>query len=594
MLKQIFQTVTLPYFKRGDYWVNFFGADYHANVEPYIEKLNSVKGFFSYPAATLNSPSSIYVVTLNNVSWWPSWGIAFHRFDGTNGSYVLRMPLSSNIGAAFLGQVWKSRGGKLFWGDIFGQSATEFTLGDIATAPVYEDPENKDWWTFGGMTITDAHFGINGLGFSGDIAIDDISDRFLNGSGGTLGVYTLSSGEFLYAVDFPAGISALALEDENNVYILLDNRVLVLYDYVRKVVLGVAKLPTDTLTNPVKLTWDAIYRRLLFFDQTPDNADGSSTARAKGFRNVPQPTRLTKPIPLRVPRHGRVIPVMSQVVDDMNKGVGGYVVNSTVYGAGTLVGIPFTDGKGVSLTQVKCDTTLSGSPDSGEVTVDSYVTLDPEPEVPESGVAVIPDEDGGGDGSGGSSGGGSGGGSGSGDNAPGTGDSGGVASGASVTIDGINVIIEASPDVSSWSKTTSITSADTKLNISFSKKDGGGRWPDVTPPGWSGPIQYTIWIFMKISGQWYASGIVECWNGRIDPSDISIACGNQIARNFVYGSAWGPMQGHQPAVGEEMGIMVVAGDQRLKDVRSVLERSNIAFFKMPACGAGALSFTRTT
>jgi hypothetical protein len=209
-------------------------------------------------------------------------------------------------------------------------------------------------------------------------------------------------------------------------------------------------------------------------------------------------------------------------------------------------------------------------------------------EIPESGVIASPEiespEGGGGGEGGGSTGPGPGGGGGG----------GGVANGANVTIDGVNVNIYASPDPSSWPRTTTITSGDVFANFQFSKKDGGGRWPDVVPPGWAGPLQYTIWLFMRVNNQWCASGIVQAWYGRVNPSDISIACQNQIARNWVYGAQWGPMMRRQPRVGEEIGFMVTAGNQRFQNDRIVQERSNIVFCNMPNCGTNTLTITRST
>lgn len=70
---------------------------------------------------------------------------------------------------------------------------------------------------------------------------------------------------------------------------------------------------------------------------------------------VPQPTRLTKPIPLRFPKAGRTIPVMTQLVGDLNEGVSGNLVVTTVTGDGTLQsGTPMTDPKGVIISDIAC------------------------------------------------------------------------------------------------------------------------------------------------------------------------------------------------------------------------------------------------
>ena len=132
--------------------------------------------------------------------------------------------------------------------------------------------------------------------------------------------------------------------------------------------------------------------------------------------------------------------------------------------------------------------------------------------------------------------------------------------------------------------TTGISQLDFLSNgvrVSFSKKDGGLRWPDVTPPGWSGPLQYTLWLFLNISGQWYGSGIIQFWYG-LDASGGNVTVDDQIALNWVYDSRWGAMAGHQPAPGETVGFMVSAGNQRGQDDKIVAERSNIVTVPFPA------------
>ena len=60
---------------------------------------------------------------------------------------------------------------------------------------------------------------------------------------------------------------------------------------------------------------------------------------------------------------------------------------------------------------------------------------------------------------------------------------------------------------------------------------------------------------------------------------------NQIAINWVYDPRWGPMQGHQPAVGEKVAFFVSAGNARgVPDDSQTLvrERSNVVVVLFPA------------
>lgn len=151
-------------------------------------------------------------------------------------------------------------------------------------------------------------------------------------------------------------------------------------------------------------------------------------------------------------------------------------------------------------------------------------------------------------------------------------------------------VIHSSPAaVASWPVTTSITSLSVRgdgVAVEFSKKSGPNRWPDVTPPGWSGPLQYTLWIAMNLGGTWHACGPIEYWYGlAAQGGDITV--NNQIAINWTY--YCGPMA-RQPQPGEQVGFFVTAGDQRLKDVFIVHERSNVVVVPFPASAGRTFTF----
>jgi hypothetical protein len=160
------------------------------------------------------------------------------------------------------------------------------------------------------------------------------------------------------------------------------------------------------------------------------------------------------------------------------------------------------------------------------------------------------------------------------------------------------------PDLTNWPITTTLTEVDFVsggLALTFAKKEPPNRWPDVTPPGWGGPLQYTIGMVECIGGHWYGSAVVEVWydlpsaGGNV-PSDIvtmgpctSFGYGStcQIAKNWYYDTGrWGMLAGRQPATGETIGVFIAAGN--LRDVPTddpaqspVMERSNIVLMPMP-------------
>jgi len=139
-------------------------------------------------------------------------------------------------------------------------------------------------------------------------------------------------------------------------------------------------------------------------------------------------------------------------------------------------------------------------------------------------------------------------------------------------------------DLASWTVSTAITSVNflgDGISVQFSKKDGPGRWPDVTPPGWDGALEYTLGMCLNINGQWDCSAVIQVWNG-LDPAG---GPPSGIGQNWFYDPLrWGPMTGHQPAHGETVGIFVCEGDCRNNtkgDLSPLRERSNVVLVKFP-------------
>ena len=156
------------------------------------------------------------------------------------------------------------------------------------------------------------------------------------------------------------------------------------------------------------------------------------------------------------------------------------------------------------------------------------------------------------------------------------------------------VVWNSPADVASWSKTTSITALT--MRPSSAPEPGlafdfpaHGTWPDYTPPGWDGPLQYTVWAGVKINGVWNISGIIQMWRERPATGAPILT---DFARNWVYDGRWGAMQGYQPRPGEQMIFFVTAGNARgVGAVTSVRERSNVVAVNLPAGDDGNFTFS---
>jgi hypothetical protein len=146
------------------------------------------------------------------------------------------------------------------------------------------------------------------------------------------------------------------------------------------------------------------------------------------------------------------------------------------------------------------------------------------------------------------------------------------------------------PDIASWAATGCITqltmSGSAGLSFQFTTSNS---WPDYQPPGWDGPLEYTVWAVVNQGGTWNTSGFIQMWRGRPSTGGPVLA---QFAQNWAYDSRWGPMAGYQPRVGEQMGFFLSAGNARgVTTVSSVRERTNVVVVALPAGDNGSFSFS---
>jgi hypothetical protein len=146
------------------------------------------------------------------------------------------------------------------------------------------------------------------------------------------------------------------------------------------------------------------------------------------------------------------------------------------------------------------------------------------------------------------------------------------------------------PDIANWAVTSTITRLDMNsssgLNVEFTTKDS---WPDYVPPGFDGPLEYTVWAVVNINGQWYTSGFIQMWRGRASTGAPILS---NFAINWAYDARWGPMAGYQPHAGELMGFFVSAGNARnFTTVSSLRERSNVVVVPLPAGDNGSFGFS---
>ena len=113
----------------------------------------------------------------------------------------------------------------------------------------------------------------------------------------------------------------------------------------------------------------------------------------------------------------------------------------------------------------------------------------------------------------------------------------------------------------------------------------------MVPPGFAGPLQYTLGMCRNIDSKWHCSAVIQFWEGRgLDETDAP----SNFWRNWWYDSArWGPLGSNPPVEGELVGVFVGAGDMRGRTwtratCPGICERSNIQF--VPFIMGGTASF----
>lgn len=138
-------------------------------------------------------------------------------------------------------------------------------------------------------------------------------------------------------------------------------------------------------------------------------------------------------------------------------------------------------------------------------------------------------------------------------------------------------VVDSPAMLASWTPAATITSVEYgggAVVVDFDRRTGPNRWPDVMPPGFDGPLEYTLGLCLNINAHWYCSAAIQYWFGR-DPGASA-----NIAQDWFYDPLrWGPMAGYQPAEGETVGWFVCEGDCRdnvTGDGSPLQQRSNVA------------------
>ena len=132
------------------------------------------------------------------------------------------------------------------------------------------------------------------------------------------------------------------------------------------------------------------------------------------------------------------------------------------------------------------------------------------------------------------------------------------------------------PNMAGWAETSKITSIDFStgyINVDFDRRDGPNQWPPAPfGDGGGGEIQYTLGMCFNFSGHWFCSAAIQFWPGReLEASGPLV----NVAKDWFYDVRWSPMTGHQPAIGELVGIFAANGNVRDSMSWAIEQRTDV-------------------
>ena len=162
-------------------------------------------------------------------------------------------------------------------------------------------------------------------------------------------------------------------------------------------------------------------------------------------------------------------------------------------------------------------------------------------------------------------------------------------------------IYNSPPDIASWPVTGTITKVSIipgpGVYITCNKVSPPNASPPPAPGEWPQDpsiypdaigLQYTLWVALKVSGVWAASGFIQMWLGR--PGTAALPIGNDFATNWAYDGRWGTLNGQTPTPGTQMGFLVSAGNARgFTGVSTVRERSEVVLLNLPDANGGTFT-----
>lgn len=357
MFRQIFQSSPIRYRLPAE-WAGIpsgtgLGALYGEYlVTPpriYAEALTGVDGMFVAQEKTPTGDAVIVVLGSTDRIYWPGWQRLWWKFNAVTGEFLDR---GDNPGSFFDFEVFQARDGSIWQHSSLG------SFFEVDGISYDEIPGTRRFPAdFGATTI-----GAAMVDRQQNLAVLYTSNE---GAANKVGVYNWATGALIRQINIAGAPMDILPEDERRCYVVTTKGLLNLIEYTTGEVLHTVRSPAP-VGSGVAYAWDRIYRRLLAFQRVADAVDGACQSVIRGWYPVPLGTHLTKPLPLKAPRKGRDVPVLTRVVGDAGEPIAGVSVALSSAGDASIVRHSAgSDAHGESITMTHCNApgfmTLSAS-----------------------------------------------------------------------------------------------------------------------------------------------------------------------------------------------------------------------------------------
>lgn len=341
----------------------FPGSHYNVYLQTppriYYEDVRSFIGCWSVPEKPgLGAPNSYILYAIMNTYWWPSWSLRVWEFDAGNGELIRTQDLSldSNYpGLTFITAF------------VISPAPRASSLYMLTNVPHKIHEIDSDTLTLTGnawdlgffVAPTGPVFIIEAFCFDPDL------DRAILHCGAPgsffrndeVGIFKLSTGEYVSKVRVAGIPRYIVAESDGHCYAV--NRIgnVTLIDYLETRAVGTFRLTISkhlTLIPDWLVSYDPVFKRVLYIEKTPPLEDGASTIVIKGYRSVNLPVDITPPVQNSILRPGKTGKVTVRAYGDSGEGIVGVNISLSSAGGSQVLRSPlYTDVWGYASFDVK-------------------------------------------------------------------------------------------------------------------------------------------------------------------------------------------------------------------------------------------------